>query len=121
MAAIYIEKKMHFEASHSLIDVNNPQNNEPRHSHLYSFTVRIKGGTDKGGMITNIRDVKRVLKKEIVDALNGRYLNDVFPEMNPTMENLAEFIYNSAKLIFPGVVRVQIWENEDSSAIYEEE
>jgi 6-pyruvoyltetrahydropterin/6-carboxytetrahydropterin synthase len=75
----------------------------------------------------DFHDLKKITN-EIVDQLDHKFLNDVFPftEKNPSSENIARWIFDSLKKGLASyenirVSAVTVWESETASAIYYEE
>lgn len=78
------------------------------------------------GLVVDFKDVKRAIKK-VLSALDHAVLNRVLPEgLNPTAENLAEYLYSKFKEVFQvqekqnvfKVEKVCVWENRNACAEY---
>ncbi len=68
----------------------------PGHGHNYVLYVSLIGELDQYGMVQNLSDVKKVIKKEITNQLDYSYLNDTwaeFSEILPTTESIAKTIW----------------------------
>ena len=63
------------------------------HGHNYTMTLRVAGTYDQvTGMVVNVTVLHDLLKREVVDQLDHRNLNEDVPFLAgvvPTMENLA--------------------------------
>ena len=102
---INITRKLSFCAAHRLHNENWSEeknreiygvcNNPQAHGHNYDLEVTLRGAHDReSGMIINIHYLKEILKEEIIDRFDHKYLNEV-PILHgtiTTMENLAEKI-----------------------------
>lgn len=67
------------------------------HGHNYVLEVTLGGQVDPiTGMIVDLKDVKEVLHREVVDVMDHRYLNAEVPPFDkivPTAENIARNIW----------------------------
>lgn len=98
---------------------------ESLHGHNWAVEATVSAsGLDKLGMVVDFA----ILKKEILkflEQLDHKYLNELepFKKLNPTSENIAEFIYSGligiCKKYKVKPVRVTVWETPISSASYE--
>ena len=68
------------------------------HGHNYELKVCIEGPLDREtGMVINLKDLKTVLKEEVIEPLDHRHLNAQIPFFQktiPTLENLSLFIWH---------------------------
>ena len=105
---IRVTRKIEFSAAHVY---NNPKfspeenrrifgkcNNPHGHGHNYVLEVTIAGKPDPDtGMVLDLKLLKEILQREIVDRLDHRHLNLEVPELAgkiPTTENVAALIWN---------------------------
>jgi 6-pyruvoyltetrahydropterin/6-carboxytetrahydropterin synthase len=126
---VYLTRKAEFSASHSY---HNPDftpeenrrifgkcNNPHGHGHNYTLEVTVKGPVDpRSGFVVDLKDLKEVLNREVLDALDHRFLNKEVPEFFttiPTTENLAIVIWNrlKTKLDVAELHRVRVYETPD--------
>jgi 6-pyruvoyltetrahydropterin/6-carboxytetrahydropterin synthase len=126
---VYLTRKCEFSAAHYY---HNPEftpeenrrvfgkcNNPNGHGHNYTLEVTVKGGVDqRTGYVVDIGDLKQVLDREIMEALDHRFLNKEVPEfatLIPTTENLAITIWNRLlpKLNLAQLHRVRLYESPD--------
>lgn len=67
------------------------------HGHNYVLEVTLDGTVDPiTGMIVDLKDVKQVLNREVVDVMDHRFLNAEVPPFDkivPTAENIAREIW----------------------------
>ncbi len=126
---VYITRKIEFSASHryhneSLSTEENRRifgkcNNEHGHGHNYVLEVTIAGTPDATtGMVLDLKELKGILQREILDRMDHRFLNYEVPELAgqiPTCENIAGTIW---KLLAPQITRgklhrVRLYETPD--------
>jgi len=126
---VYLTRKCEFAASHHY---HNPEfsaeenrrvfgkcNNPNGHGHNYTLEVTVKGDVDpRTGFVMDLKDLKDVLNREILDAMDHRYLNKEVPEFAqqiPTTENVAIAIWNrlEQKLNMAKLHRVRVFESPE--------
>ena len=94
------------------------------HGHTWKIEVTVTSPTlDTIGFVIDFRDIKKQLK-EFLAHLDHVCLNDLphFQEVNPTTENIAQYVYKEfAKKCQPlKLKQVRVWESESSSVMYYE-
>jgi 6-pyruvoyltetrahydropterin/6-carboxytetrahydropterin synthase len=132
-----ITRRVEFSASHSCrnADWNDAQNQalygedaHPHgHGHNYVLEVTLEGTPDPvTGMIVDLKQVKRVLERQVIEPMDHRHLNREVPpfdEIVPTAENLAVEIWRRLDGEFantPARLRgVRLYETEDLYVEYE--
>ena len=104
---IYLTRKAEFSASHHY---HNPEfsaqenqrifgkcNNPNGHGHNYTLEVTVRGEVDpKSGFVVDLKQMKEIMNREVIDAMDHRYLNKEVPEFAtqiPTSENIAIAIW----------------------------
>ena len=126
---VYLTRKAEFSASHVY---HNPDftpeenarifgkcNNPNGHGHKYKLEVTVKGAVDpKTGFVVHLKKLKDVMNREVLDALDHRFLNKEVPEFLtqiPTTENLAIAIWRrlEPKLSTARLHRVRVYETPD--------
>jgi len=126
---IYLTRKCEFSASHYY---HNPEfsaeenqrifgkcANLNGHGHNYTLEVTVKGAVDpKSGFVVDLKQLKEVMSREVLDALDHRFLNKEVPEFFtkiPTTENLAIAIWQrlAPKLNAAQLHRVRVYETPD--------
>ncbi|HEV7512582.1 MAG TPA: 6-carboxytetrahydropterin synthase [Candidatus Acidoferrum sp.] len=129
MSIVYLTRKAEFSASHYY---HNPEftpdenqrifgkcNNPNGHGHNYTLEVTVKGSVNsKSGFVVDLRELKNIMGREVLDALDHRFLNKEVPEFFtaiPTTENLAIAIWNrlAPKLEAAKLHRVRVYETPD--------
>ena len=106
---VYLTRRETFNAAHKLynnkwteeqnIEVFGKCANKNWHGHNYELFVTVKGNPNPDtGFIMNVKDLSRIIKKEIIDKLDHKNLNvdvDLIPEnIMPSTENLAVIIWD---------------------------
>lgn len=95
---------------------------EELHGHNWKVeAVAAKDKLDKTGMVLDFKYLKTKLNT-VLEELDHKYLNNIpyFKKTNPTSENIAKYIYDNLKSKISGLKSVVVWENDTSSAAYEE-
>lgn len=73
------------------------------HGHSYIVQVEVTSGdVDARGMVVDFGELNP-LKADIDGRLDHRTLNEVFPDLNPTAENLAHALFERWKEIVHGL------------------
>ncbi len=98
---------------------------ESLHGHNWRVEIIVKSGNlNNIGMVLDFKYLKQKLNA-VLEEMDHKYLNKLsyFKKMNgvnPTSENIAEYIYKKLKKKIPWLNCVTVWENNTSSATYEE-
>lgn len=102
-----LTRKAEFSASHVCAnpawtpernhEVYGNNANPNGHGHNYVLEVTVEGDTDPvTGMVFDLRELKEILNREVVDPMDHRYLNREVPPFDrvvPTTENIAAEIW----------------------------
>jgi len=105
---MFITRKIEFSASHvcanpALSDDENRRlfgdaANPYGHGHNYVVEVTLDGDPDPvNGMVMDLKELKAILNREVVDRFDHRFLNKEVPPFDrtiPTVENIAIEIWN---------------------------
>ena len=126
-----LTRKAEFSASHvcanpALSDQENRAlyglaANPNGHGHNYVLEVTVEGETDPvTGMVFDLRELKEILNREVVEPMDHRFLNREVPPFDrvvPTTENLAAEIWKrlESPINRPGVKlrNVRVYETSD--------
>jgi len=105
---------------------------EELHGHNWKVEVVVaKDKLDKAGMVLDFKYLKTKLNN-VLEKLDHKCLNDIpyfsaaggsasgGKKFNPTSENIAKYIYGCLKSQVRSLKLVTVWENNTSSATYEE-
>lgn len=125
-----IWRRAEFAASHRywLPELSEAENyarfgktaNFPGHGHNYVLQVGMVGEVDAYGMVLNLSDVKKVIRREVIDHLNFAYLNTAWPEFErtlPTTEWIAQVCWQRLADHLP-LVALQVYEHPELWAEY---
>lgn len=115
-----IGKEYTFAAAHQLWDVNITDKanldlfgkcSRP-HGHNYVLQVSVEGTVNvHDGMVLNYYELDEVVQTLIIDKVDHRDLNDVFPHVLPTAENLVSEFWDMLFIAFNKNGReVALWE-----------
>lgn len=126
---VYLTRKAEFSASHHY---HNPEfsaeenqrifgkcNNLHGHGHNYTLEVTVKGEVDRRtGFVVDLKQLKDVMNREVIEALDHRYLNKEVPEFRdqiPTTENIALVAWKrlEKKLNVAKLHRVRVYETPE--------
>jgi len=126
---VYLTRKAEFAASHyyhspELSPEENQRlfgkcNNPNGHGHNYTLEVTVKGDVDpRSGFVVDLKDLKEILNREVLDAFDHRFLNKEVPDFRatiPTTENLAIAVWRrlAEKLRVAQLHRVRVYETPD--------
>jgi 6-pyruvoyltetrahydropterin/6-carboxytetrahydropterin synthase len=125
-----ITRRVEFSASHVCRkpDLDEAQNrsmygaaaNPNGHGHNYVLEVTLDGRPDPvTGMVFDLKELKDVVNREIVEPMDHRFLNYEVPPFDrvvPTVENVAAEIWRRLQPHFSNGVRlanVRLYETED--------
>jgi 6-pyruvoyltetrahydropterin/6-carboxytetrahydropterin synthase len=126
---VYLTRKAEFSASHyyhnpDLSSEENQRlfgkcNNLNGHGHNYTLEVTVQGEVDaKTGFVLDLKQLKEVLNREVLDSFDHRHLNKEvveFATQIPTTENIAIAIWRrlEPKLTGAKMHRVRVYETPD--------
>ncbi len=128
---IYFCEKFEFAATHKLWneEFSEKQNfavfgkcaNPTGHGHNYLVEVAIKMPAARDDF--HIGDFEKMVDEELIKLLDHRNLNtdvDHFAEINPTVENIAAFVWNRLVGRFDAAAlhRVTVWETDKTYCSY---
>jgi 6-pyruvoyltetrahydropterin/6-carboxytetrahydropterin synthase len=124
---LYLTRKVTFCASHLYRNPSWSDAENERvfgkcvrcHGHNYVCEVTIRGAVEPStGMVLNLTELDRILKTEVVEAYDHRFINEDVPGFDrlvPTTENLAVDIWNRVVGRLRGceLHRVRLYEDPD--------
>lgn len=131
---LLITKRLSFSAAHRLYDpkLSDEENIEifgkcsymGGHGHNYILEVTVSGEIDKNtGMVLNIKRLKNIIKKEIIEKLDHKNLNtnvDFLKNHIPTIENMAICIWDilDTKIKVAKLYEIKLFETENNFITY---
>ena len=122
-----ITKRVEFSASHvcrnpALSDRENQElfgmaANPHGHGHNYVVDVTLAGEPDPvTGMVMDLKRVKEVVNREVLERYDHRFLNHEVPPFNrlvPTPENIAVDIWRRLKPHLTSLHSIRVYETDD--------
>lgn len=126
-----ITRKAEFSASHvcrieSLSDAENfalygEESYPAGHGHNYILEVTVEGEPDPvTGMVMDLKDLREILEREIIQPMDHRFLNFEVPPFNrlvPTTANVANEIWRRLESTLRGpnfsLAKVRLFEGPD--------
>jgi 6-pyruvoyltetrahydropterin/6-carboxytetrahydropterin synthase len=116
MRMVYITKQVHFCAAHKLYnpkwseekneEVFGPCANKNWHGHNFDLFVTIKGDLDPDtGFVMNFKDLKEIVKAEVLEAVDHKNLNLDVPFMRDKLTSCENLIIEFWKILFPLVAK----------------
>jgi 6-pyruvoyltetrahydropterin/6-carboxytetrahydropterin synthase len=131
---IFLTRKVEFSSAHYYwIDSWSKDENERvfgkcanrnGHGHNYTLEVTVAGEIDPvSGFVVDLKDVKEILEREVVNVYDHRHLNLEVPEFKtalPTTENIAVAIWKrlDGKIPNARLHRIRVYEMADLFADY---
>ena len=115
-----IKVEAYFSSAHSLRNYKGKC--EELHGHNWKVETTVEAErTDKAGLVMDFKDLKAELNS-VLDKLDHKCLDKLtyFKKVNPTSENIAQYIYKTMKKSVPGLKSVTVWESHNSCASYYE-
>jgi 6-pyruvoyltetrahydropterin/6-carboxytetrahydropterin synthase len=126
-----ITRRADFSASHRCynpelpeqenIDLYGESASSHGHGHNYVLEVTLEGDPDPvTGMVVDLKVMKEIIDREVVDAMDHRHLNHEVPPFDrviPTAENVAKEVWRRLcpHLAFPNarLHSIRLYETED--------
>ena len=88
---VAISKELTFDSAHNLVKYQGKCGN--LHGHTYRLVICISGYMDEHGFVMDFNELEAICQKVILSKVDHQYLNDLFPDMNTTAENLVGWIW----------------------------
>lgn len=129
---VTVTRRETFNAAHRLyhkdwddeknVEIFGKCSNPNFHGHNYELFVSISGDiSEETGYVIDLNILKQIIRTEIIELLDHKNLNldiDAFKEVNPTVENIAVFIFKTIKNELPSKYQlsVKLYETENNIA-----
>ena len=129
---VTVTRRETFNAAHRLFNKNwsdeknfeifGKCSNPNFHGHNYELFVSISGDiSEETGYVIDLNILKQIIRTEIIELLDHKNLNldiDAFKDINPTVENIAVFIFETIKNKLPSEYQlsVKLYETENNIA-----
>jgi queuosine biosynthesis protein QueD len=105
---IELTQEFGFDAAHYMPFKEEGHEYRRMHGHSFYAEVTLRGEPDPvSGWVRDLAEVRAVLDG-IRARLDHQLLNEIPGLENPTLENLARYIHDSAKVELPEVMRVRL-------------
>lgn len=114
-----ITKEFHFSAAHQLIHLPDGHPCKRLHGHNYIVKVELKSKKLNKDQFVRDYGELRGIKLYLDDVLDHKNLNEVFPNMAPTAENLAKRLFDFWRTSIPELSAIEISETPLTNARYE--
>ena len=131
---IYVTRRVTFSASHRLFNprLSDTENealfdkcaNKNGHGHNYVMEVTVVGEPqERTGYVVDLKELKEILKSEIVDKVDHRHLNedvDFMKGIIPTAENIAKVFWKILQPKIPDgkLFSIRLHETENNVVEY---
>lgn len=114
-----INKEFSFSASHCLngLPASHPCSRLHGHNYIVNVFFQAQNLNDVGFVI-DYRDLESI-RGYIDEYLDHKHLNDVL-SFNPTAENIAKFLFDKFKGVFPQLHKIEVSETPKTKAAYKE-
>lgn len=117
MTGVEIFKEFTFEAAHRLPNVPADHKCARLHGHSFAVRVTVSGAVDPSlGWVMDFAGIKAACR-DVHDALDHRYLNEIEGLENPTSEVIAIWIWDRLARVLP-LEAVQVRETCTTGCIY---
>ncbi len=111
-----VSREFVFSSAHNLPRYRGKCEN--LHGHTYRLRITVEGEVDEEGLAFDFRELKEIVNREIIQALDHTYLNEIISP--PSCENIALWIWEKLKGILP-LKEVRVWESPDTFVTVREE
>jgi len=110
-----IKKEFHFSSAHQLNGLPDTHPCSRLHGHNYVLTVYLKSETlNETGFVKDYRELD-FIKKYVDEVLDHQFLNEVFPLLNTTVENMCKELYDLFKPNLPQLAAIEMSETPKQS------
>ncbi len=112
-----IQKQFHFSAAHALsyLPADHPCHHLHGHNYIVEVVLEAEELNDRH-FVEDYRDLRAV--KDFIDRnFDHRNLNDVMPTAT-SAENIARFLFEKFKTLFPAMTKVRVSETPKTWAEY---
>ncbi|MEK6826756.1 MAG: 6-carboxytetrahydropterin synthase QueD [Nanoarchaeota archaeon] len=103
-----LTKIFEFDASHKLSERIGGENHGRLHGHRYKLEVSVKGDINEDGIIMDASEIKKIVKELVLNNLDHNHLNEFIE--NPTVENIAKWIWERLKTKIDKLYEIKVWE-----------
>lgn len=112
---MFVSKDFTFDSAHFLTKYHGKCEN--LHGHTYKLRVTVEGPVGEDGMVMDFKDLKTLVKEQVIDRYDHQNLNDFFE--NPSAELVAIKIWEDLVGELPvRLYEVTLWETAESFVTY---
>lgn len=114
---LIIGKTFEFEAAHQLPDEECYGQCSKLHGHTYKLLVEVEGLINDKGWVMNFKDLKAIVKQQVLDKYDHQNLNQFF--LVSTAENMVKEMAKKLKDELPDGITLYsltLWETSTSYA-----
>ena len=115
---IIISKDFDFESAQSLPQFPAGHKCRNVHGHSFKITVSVRGPVDEASGLFYDHAAISDAMRPIVQQLDHAYLNDISGLENPTIENMAAWLWHRLRSDCPGLCEIVIHETPTARCIY---
>jgi 6-pyruvoyltetrahydropterin/6-carboxytetrahydropterin synthase len=106
-----VTKIFKFEMAH-ILEESYSKECQNMHGHSYKLEVTFSGDLNEAGMILDFKEIKEMVSP-LIDQFDHECLTkEKFFGMNPTAENMANYIFNKIRENTPYLDKVKLWETD---------
>ncbi len=114
-SVVYLTRKAEFSASHLY---HNPAFSPEENQRIFGKCNNPNGHGTTTGFVVDLKQLKDLMNREVLDALDHRFLNKEIPEfftLIPTTENIAVVCWQrlAPRLTTAKLHRVRVYETPD--------
>ena len=113
-----IFKEFTFEAAHRLPHVPAGHKCARLHGHSFRVELHVEGPVDEHqGWVRDFADLSLAMKP-VLDCLDHSYLNEIEGLDNPTIENMAAWLWQKLAPLCPGLCEIVVHETPTARCVY---
>ena len=115
---VELRKSFQFEAAHSLPHVPPSHKCRRLHGHSFKVEIALTGECDpRLGWLMDYAEITHAFRP-LLDQLDHRYLNEIPGLENPTLEQIARFIWDRLKPTLPLLTEVVVAETCTAQCVF---
>lgn len=109
MSRLEIAYRFGFDAAHHFDHYPEGHPNRAMHGHSFQVEVALAGEPDpRSGFVADFEAVARACETQVRARLDHRVLNDIDGLANPSLENIALWVWGALAPRLPGLARVTV-------------